>query len=497
MQIILQFYLNSPIKLIKIAVLNFVLITLLAGNCYGQSITWQRVLDNGYGSINKVQQTSDGGYIAVGSDRMNNEYKIYLVKFDYLGKTLWTERIGIGEAHGYWVEETTDKGFIIGGDVYIGSSQVYLVKTDEKGNVLWQRNYINSDLDQCQYVKQTSDNGYILGCRTQIGIINGILLIKTDSLGNMQCQKIYSTFPKHTYIREIEFTNNGYLICGSTAGNGPGTSDVYLLRVNQNGDSIWAKIYGGATTDAGYALELLGNYGFLIGGYSNSFNTSNLESYLIKTDTAGNIIWQRTYSGLYGEESYCVKYRPGVGYIMAGYSDTDNFLFARAMIKIVDTSGNVIRQKTYFPASRGGWFNDVELTSDGGYILGGAANNNSFIKMYIAKTDSMLDAEPIGISNTGNYLPTEFHMSQNYPNPFNPFTNINFSLAKSSIIKINLYDLTGKLTKEVVNKYLPAGNHNISIDFDLFGISSGVYFYSAYINNSIQPISSKKMIFLK
>ena len=96
---------SKTIKKTKNRLLNIVLLfvvcsILFAVNSFGQSITWQRVLENNYGGINKIQQTTDGGYIAVGDERINNENKIYLVKLDYLGNTTWERIIGLWRKSG-------------------------------------------------------------------------------------------------------------------------------------------------------------------------------------------------------------------------------------------------------------------------------------------------------------------------------------------------------------------------------------------------------------
>ena len=155
-------------RLLNIVLLFVVYLTLFAVNSFGQSITWQREFPEYYGIISRVQQTYDGGYIAVGGIRIANTYKMRLMKFNPFGYTIWSKIIGIGSTDGYWVEETSDRGLIIGGstDSGFGNQKVYLVKTDSTGNTEWQRTYSVSDLDQCHCVKQTIDGGYILSCRT-------------------------------------------------------------------------------------------------------------------------------------------------------------------------------------------------------------------------------------------------------------------------------------------------------------------------------------------
>jgi hypothetical protein len=80
-----------------------------------------------------------------------------------------------------------------------------------------------------------------------------------------------------------------------------------------------------------------------------------------------------------------------------------------------------------------------------------------------------------GIQPTNNTVPENFSLSQNYPNPFNPVTNIHFSIPKAGQVKMQVYDVTGKVVAELVNSQLNAGTYKV--DFDASKLSSGVYFY--------------------
>lgn len=90
--------------------------------------------------------------------------------------------------------------------------------------------------------------------------------------------------------------------------------------------------------------------------------------------------------------------------------------------------------------------------------------------------------------------PTKYTLSQNYPNPFNPSTTIEFSLAQSGKVSLKIYDVTGReFSTELNNMQLEAGNHQIK--FDRCNLSSGVYFYTLYVNG--KSIDTKKMVLTK
>ena len=83
-------------------------------------------------------------------------------------------------------------------------------------------------------------------------------------------------------------------------------------------------------------------------------------------------------------------------------------------------------------------------------------------------------------------------MSQNYPNPFNPSTKINYELQIANYVTLNIYDINGKLVKELVNEKQSAGSY--SIDFDGSGLPSGTYIYRLQAGDFSE---TKKMVLLK
>jgi hypothetical protein len=463
-------------------------------DCFGQSITWQKVLNNNYGSIQKIQQTTDGGYIALGSDRLNNQRKIYLTKLDSLGNVLWFKHIGLGENMGNWVEQTTDGGFIIGGatNLDIGNSRAYLIKTDDQGNITWEKTFVNSNLDQCYCVKQTSDGGYILSCRTTPAFSNIALFIRTDSSGNLIWQKVYSDNSNVLYIREIQILENGFIVAGGVGVQD--SSDVYLMRLNIQGDTIWTKKIGGNKWDGASSIDKVENTGFIIGGSSNSFSINNeRQAYVIRIDTMGNLLWQNTYSGLGIEGCSSIRYVSNRGFVFAGDSDSLNNFNFRAKIRVIDMNSSLLFENSFLPDTDGSVFYSIDLTIDGGFIAAGSASfPGSVPKMFIVKTDSLLLTMPIGIQPITGNQPLSYRLSQNFPNPFNPSTTFRFDIKNKTETRITIFDILGN---EIDNLYfgtLRAGSY--SVKWDSKNNSSGVYFYKLFTNEYSE---TRKMIILK
>lgn len=471
---------------------------IMTGITQSQTITWQKVLTNNYGEVSKVQQTTDGGYICAGSNKLNsNTWKINLTKFDAGGNLLWTKFLGEEGVYTFvrWLERTSDNGFIIIGtsDSLLNEHKVYLCKTNQNGDITWQRFYSVSDNSKC--IKITPDNGFIFCGNVFIArdgqpSTYGSYVMKTDAMGNVQWQKTYFNSSFTISFSEIQVLNDGYILAGAACNASTFSCDVFLMKINNNGDSLWSKIYGYPYSDVAYSIDTLGNYGFIISGYSDVDNNFT-KSYLLKTDASGNLIWQNRYSGIFSEYSECVRNKRGLGYFFAGQSDSNVSTFDNATMRLIDTNGILIRQNAIFASARGCWFHDLELTADGGFILGGGADSNSFSKMFIVKTDSMLFVNPIGIFISNNQIPSNFTLYQNYPNPFNPITIIKFDLPKAANITIKIFDVLGKELFNI-NEFKKAGSYDLK--FNGQDLPSGLYFYTLESNGFKE---TKKMVLLK
>jgi hypothetical protein len=101
--------------------------------------------------------------------------------------------------------------------------------------------------------------------------------------------------------------------------------------------------------------------------------------------------------------------------------------------------------------------------------------------------------DPIGIVPVSNNIPERFQLNQNYPNPFNPVTNIIFDVAKTTDVKLVIYDLLGKEVETLVNKQMQPGNYKT--DWNAAEFPSGIYFYKLTTEDGF--VETKKMILVK
>ena len=266
---------------------------------------WTKTYGGSYGDEGySVQQTTDGGYIIVGRTfsfglGTSTSPDVYLIKTDMNGDTLWTKTYG-GTNHdrGNFVQQTVDGGYIITGITVsfgTGGENVYLIRTNATGDTLWTKTYGGTDTQQTNTdrghsVEQTSDGGFIITGSATFGE-RGAYLIKTDSNGDTLWTKSYGGIGVDDGSSVKQTADGGYIIMGFTVNFGAGGRDVYLIKTDANGDTLWTKTYGGTGDDETSNLleaQQTVDGGYIITGRTNSFGAGNYDVYLIKTDANGN-----------------------------------------------------------------------------------------------------------------------------------------------------------------------------------------------------------------
>ena len=275
-----------------------------------------------------VYQTSDAGYIVAGYTYSfgGGQSNVYLIKTNSSGDTSWTKTYGgLLQDEGHSVMQTIDGGYIIAGHTYSyggGQSNVYLIKTNSSGDTSWTKTFGGSLTEYAHIVKQTSDGGYIIvGNTKSYGSGNAdVYVIKTDSNGNLDWSKTYGGGADDEGYSIYQCTDSGYIIAGYTYSFGGGQSDVYLIKTNSSGDTSWTKTFGGLSQDEGHSVMQTNDGGYIVAGHTYSSGAGQSDVYLIKVNQNGNALWTETYGGTSEDKGNSVIQTSDDGYAIAGHT---------------------------------------------------------------------------------------------------------------------------------------------------------------------------------
>ena len=425
-----------------------------------------------YGS--SVAQTTDGGYIIIGTFDISfyiitgstksygaERNDVWLIKTDSNGNEVWNKTFGgTGVERGSSVVQTTDDGYIITGmtDPYdTGRPDLWLIKTDSDGNEIWNKTFGGANSAYGNFVAQTSDGGYIITGWTQPGK-NDVWLIKTDSDGNEIWNKTFGGTDDDSGDSVAQTSDGGYIITGSTKSYGAGDEDVWLIKTDSNGNVIWDKTFGGTNGDYGNSVAQTSDGGYIITGLTRLYSAGMNDVWLIKTDSDGNEVWNKTFGGTYWDSGNSVTQTSDGGYIITGFT----WLYSAGMSDVwlikTDSDGNEVWNKT-FGGAYSDYGNSVAQTSDGGYIITG-----------ITKSYGAGDYDIWLIKVKGEGIPTAlFTYTPTYP-VVNQTITFNASLSYDSDGTItnyewdfgdgNITNTTGPIT---TYSYVSAGTYNVNL----------------------------------
>ncbi len=253
-------------------------------------------------------------------------------------------------------------------------------------NALWTKTYGGAGLDQAVCVIRTSDGGYAIAGNT-VSTGSGSFdfwLIKTDANGNPQWNKTYGGTGFDEAKSLIQTNEGGYAIAGSTSSYGAGNLDFWLVKTNSNGVTLWNKTYGGIGVDYAFSVIQTGDGGYALAGVLDPNVSDNRVFWLVKTDSIGKAQWNKTYDEAYNDkgaqsytdEAHCVIQTANGGYAIAGnsvfYAGGFAFLSDFWLVK-TDAAGNAQWNKTYGEQGDDGVWSVVE-TVDGEYALAGTTD---------------------------------------------------------------------------------------------------------------------------
>ncbi len=344
-----------------------------------------------------IMTCSDGGYLQVGETGfIPNSARILVVKTNSNGQLLWKKEFGTaGHNLGNSALEVAD-GYLIAGAINKNSTLLKLNKST--GQTIFQKTYNNGGTDAIEHIAQTPNGLAAVGYVQALDANNtfftegqGFFLL-LDNQGNKKSQKNLNAYMAHAY--RIQAYQNELIIAGLTEE----ANDYAVLKMDFSGNILWQRTYGGNSQDHCFGLDLGNDGSIFLTGHTLS-GTQNWDTYTMKLSNNGQLLWQQKKGNPRGfdpryihDEAWGIKATPDGGcVVVAGTGDEYSYSACNAtacsdnwavyLVKY-DAAGTMQWQATYANQGTRSWAGeDIDLTSDGGAIVGVDNGQFGFLKI--------------------------------------------------------------------------------------------------------------------
>jgi len=266
------------------------------------NIEWQKKYNQSrWDSVTSIQQTPDNGYIVLGRSRINDDYDTWILKLDKNGVIQWQNLYrGSNDEFGNCLIKTANGEYAIGGLVQYVDYQTHkiwanilMLKLDSDGNIIWQKQYgAGKHYAGTSSIQQTQDGEFIIagGISDPEDYLDSTMcVLKLDDAGNLIWQKTYGGSVRHTGLTILQSSDKNYIM----AGEFPTSENYYkawLLKLNQEGEVLWQKTYGGEKENSVSSIVTTDDDGFIMTGYTSSFPPYALyDVWVLKMDRNGDM----------------------------------------------------------------------------------------------------------------------------------------------------------------------------------------------------------------
>ncbi|KKN55784.1 hypothetical protein LCGC14_0578910 [marine sediment metagenome] len=311
---------------------------------------------------------------------------VFLLKYDSAGNLLWNRTWGQSDYdYGYGIAiDSTGNVFVTGRAL----SKIFIRKYDSSGNLLWAKTWGAAWAPKIAL--DASGNAFITGSTDSYGAgSSDAFILKLDSSGNQLWVKIWGGSERDLGIEiSLDYLGNAFIL-GRTLSYGAGSEDVFLLKYNSTGNLLWDRTWGGSSHDYANDITLDASGNAFITGTTWSYGTGPTDAFLLKFDSSGNLQWDKTWGGSGGESGWEIAIDDS-GYVyIAGETSSYGAGYEDAFLLKYDSSGNLQWDKTW-----GGSANDygrgIALDAIGNIYLTGMTSSYGvgYSDLFFGKYDS-------------------------------------------------------------------------------------------------------------
>lgn len=368
--------------------------------------------------------TEDGGFAVLGftkstdgtlSDKTTSVNDYWLLKFDEEGELSWSKTYGGSkDDRGQQVLQTSDGGYAITGyamsdDIDASANQGFhdnwVLKLDALGGIEWEKSFGFSGHDHSYDIIETSDGGFFVAGFLDItaamedgNYSKGNLLTrhgvgefwgtKLTATGEIEWRSYFGGTNNDRAYAVVETFDRGYILTGFSESDDfdisetRGSYDFWVVKINQQGELVWEKTFGGSGIDIAYDISKTMDGSYVIVGNTNSSDKDISVNYgindvwLIKIDENGTMLWEKTFGGSEYDGARSVKLSKEGGFIITGNSKSSDFHASRnkgendMWVVKTDAEGNLLWQNSYGGSDLDYAFDGIECDNNGLLIVG-------------------------------------------------------------------------------------------------------------------------------
>ena len=315
--------------------------------------------------------------VGFGQINKNDNNDVFVIKTSSRGDTIWTKYYASNSFEGGKSIISHDDNYLIAGE---SSHQddgqgwdINVICIDDIGNELWRRKFKTQDNEIGRKIIEAEEDSFmILGTSSAVqGDEERILVMKIDENGNELWSKIFTGNKYTSGFDIIKTTDQNYMIAGTTMSSTDSSKDIYLLKIDQEGNELWSKTYGEALDDIGKTISKASDQSYIICGESTSSGEMVGAVKVMKIDSNGDVIW----SNAFGEQEF----------VKSSIITTDNTLYIvgstesieRNMIDVmvlkINSSGEKEWMKTFGGTAYDNGFS-IMLATNGNLIVSGTVD---------------------------------------------------------------------------------------------------------------------------
>jgi len=463
----------------------------LGGSVCSQGLdsVWSRVYDfrqtpDDWYVLNDGVHTSDNSFVLIGCVQpVGPEGQLFIVKIGKDGDTAWSKTVGDELTHdvGVGIIEMSSSDLMAMSIVQFEGNwgRIRLHKMTPGGDVIWERTYLAETEYAYGYgIAETADSGTVVTGVSE----SDMFVLKTDSNGDSLWIRYFGGDFYDAGVAVAPTSDGGAIAVGYLSTADQKYDSLVVVRVDPLGDEVWGKVFpfsDGEVFDA--SADIYRDEG---GEYILTATPDFGPVFSYKVDENGTVLWssdldQDGYLTVLdicegrNESTYITGSRGPAPHTLVGKIDSDgDSLFLSSLVLSENSTGEFIHQ------------------DDSGYIYVGGRLLQSHT-FYIAKLKEDTESD---IAEDRAITAPIYALSQNYPNPFNPSTRIEFSLPASTHVNMDIFNILGQRVRTLVDEDRPAGVYAVvwdGIDQDGGQVASGLYFCRLIAGDFVQ---SKKML---